>query len=76
MVGLIFLKITAEETNVRVCFPACLLEMRCLLTVRQTKERCGCVGISIRGNRVVLRIALEGDKIRSGVIHRQGYRSA
>lgn len=76
MMGLIFLKITTEETNVREYFLACLLEMGYLLTLRQTKERCGCVGISIRGNRVVLRIALEEGKIRSGVIHRQGYRSA
>lgn len=65
MMGLIFLKITTEETNVREYSLACFLEMGCLLTVRQTKERCGCVGLSIRGNRLVLRIALEGGKIRS-----------
>lgn len=49
MIGLIFIKIPNAETKVRVYFLACLLEMGCFLTVRQTKERYGCVGISIRG---------------------------
>lgn len=55
MIRFIFLKITVEEANLRVYFLASPFGAGVLLPVRRTKERCGCFGVSIGGNRVVRR---------------------